>query len=263
MQALGWLPELPDHRDWSIDAHPMMVKTGSVPMVADAGLPDVVDLMEFCSPIENQGRLGSCTANAVVGCVEFFERQYSGRHTDASRLFLYKTSRNLHGWTGDTGMYIRSAMKALSIFGVPPEKFWPYVVEDFDSEPSAFAYSYAQQFRATHYYRLDTSSIDRAELLHRVKRTLSYSIPVVFGFVVYSYGSSDGTFPLPEPGDRPLGGHAIVAVGYDDRLQALRIRNSWGTGWGDSGYGWLPYGYVTRGLSSDFWALYHQYYRRD
>lgn len=262
MHNLGWLPELPDQRDYDIDNHPRLIAPRYLPLVP-AAPPSSVDLTRYCSPIENQGRLGSCTANAVVGCVEFYQRQFRGQHTDGSRLFLYKTSRNLHGWVGDTGMYIRSAMKALSIFGVPPERYWPYVVDDFDEEPPAFAYSYARCFRATAYYRIDRAGRTRQNVLEVIKRLLTHEIPVVFGFVVYSYGDNDGFFPLPEPGQRPLGGHAIVAVGYDDEKDALRIRNSWGTGWGDRGYGWLPYGYILEGLSSDFWCIYHQQYRSD
>ena len=134
--GLGWLPELPDPRDYDIYAHPAI----SPPRGALL-LPESVDLTEHCSPIENQGQLGSCTAQAVIGCVEYYQRQQRGQHTDASRLFLYKTSRDLHGWVGDTGMYVRSAMKAMSIFGAPPERYWPYDPSKLDAEPGPFAYA--------------------------------------------------------------------------------------------------------------------------
>lgn len=261
MRKFGWLPELADPRDYDIDLHPTMA-SGLRPAFPPS-LPDHVDLTKHCSPIEDQGRLGSCTAQAVIGCAEYYQRQRSGRHTDASRLFLYWTSRHLHGWTGDTGCYVRSAMKAMSVFGAPPERYWPYNPAELDTEPGPFSFAYAQRFRVTAYYRLDRVSRTRPQLLDTIRRVISYGIPVVFGFVVFSYGSSDGTFPMPEPGDRALGGHAVVAVGYDDAIGALRVRNSWGTRWGEDGYGWLPYGYVLEGLSSDFWAIYHQQYRTD
>ena len=60
--------------------------------------------------------------------------------------------------------------------------------------------------------------------------------------------------------DAPHGGQAVVAVGYDDThlstsRGALLIRSSWGRGWGDEGYGWLPYAYVEEQLAVDFWTV--------
>ena len=102
----------------------------------------------YCSPVEDQGSLGSCTANAVVGIVEYFERRAYGKYIDASRLFLYKATRDLLHWTGDTGAYLRSTIGALALFGVPPEEYWPYKITNFDTEPTAFCYAFANDFRA-------------------------------------------------------------------------------------------------------------------
>lgn len=270
MHGLGWMRDLPDHRDYIIDQHPDTAgwfnptDRAGVPDLVRADPPPVVDLTQWCSPIEDQGRLGSCTAQAVIGICEFLQRRRGGMHIDASRLFNYKVARNMMGWVGDTGMYIRVSMQSLNVFGVPPERYWPHVVADFDQEPPAFVYSYAQRFRAINYYRLDRSGRSGEELAAMVKRVLVYRYPVVFGFMVYSYGNEDGEFPMPDPGQRPYGGHAVVAVGYDDTrvigdsVGALKIRNSWGTDWGQDGYGWLPYDYVVRGLSADFWVLIYQ-----
>ena len=128
-----------------------------------------IDLSKWCSPIENQGSLGSCTAHAGVGLYEYFERKAFGRHIDASRLFLYKVTRNLLKWTGDDGAYLRTTMAAMALFGLPPEKYWLYNEEEFNTEPTAFLYSYAQNFQAVLYYRLDADGVRGQALLNKIK----------------------------------------------------------------------------------------------
>lgn len=253
--ATGWLPELPDARDW--DAMSITDTLGVNQRLAS----DFIDIREYCSPIENQGRLGSCVAQAVAGLAEYMERVYYKRHVDVSRLFLYKIARQLDGLHGDTGSRIRTAMKGLKLFGAPPERYWPYDISKFDDDPNAFSFAYGQSLQAISYYRIDQGDRSRADILSLTKRFIASGWPVAFGFSVYTYNSQTGEFPYPEPGQQPRGGHAIMAVGYDDArvitktTGALLIRNSWGTGWGDKGYGWLPYDYVLNRLSADFWIM--------
>jgi C1A family cysteine protease len=234
-------------------------------------LPASVDLRAWCSPIEDQGALGSCTANAGVGLVEYFERRAFGKHTDASRLFLYKATRDVLHWVGDTGAFLRSTMGSMVLFGVPPEEYWPYKIADYDKEPSPFCYAFAQNYQSISYYRLDPAGTATNALLDRIKTNLAAGLPSMFGFTVYSsYGQAGATgkFPFPTPGESIAGGHAVGAVGYDDAMKikntnpgavettgALLIRNSWGTGWGAGGYGWLPYDYVLKRLAVDWWSL--------
>jgi C1A family cysteine protease len=280
--GMGWLPDYPDFRDYSAERGgeppegedrdvPALLRELHVQSPEDPkALPTNVDLRADFPPIENQGSLGSCTANAGVGIIEYYERKAFGKHLDASRLFLYKATRNLLGWTGDTGAFLRTTMQALVLFGAPPESYWPYKITDFDKEPAAFHYSFAQRYRALQYYRLDPPNTTVQELLARIKTNVAGKLPPMFGFTVFSsYGqaSDDGAFPFPTTGESVVGGHAVVVVGYDDGKSiqnqdggpattgAFRIRNSWGTGWGDNGYGWLPYEYVTQGLAVDWWSL--------
>jgi C1A family cysteine protease len=277
---MGWLPDYPDFRDLTIQqdqVSPRLLKMGQkVPikkMLAKIGidkktktsLPPSVTLREWFSPIEDQGSLGSCTANAGVGLVEYFEKRAFQKHIEASRLFLYKATRNLMHETGDNGAFLRSTMGALVLFGVPPEEYWPYKIADFDKEPTAFCYAFAQNYQSITYYRLDPPGISKTDLLNQIKTNLSGGLPSMFGFTVYSsidQSATTGKIPYPSSGDKIVGGHAIVAAGYDDKMViqnarpgAFLIRNSWGTGWGDKGYGWLPYDYVLNGLAVDWWSL--------
>lgn len=270
LPGMGWLPDRPDFRDFTPKHEQVapILEATSVQNVEP--LPIKIDLEEWFSPIEDQGQLGSCTANATVGLLEYFERKAMGRHVEASRLFVYKTTRNLLRMTGDTGAFLRSAMGALALFGAPPEEYWPYDVTKYEDEPPAFCYAFAQNFQAIKYVRLDPPATAPDVALKEVKSFLASGLPSMFGFTVYSSiaeADGDGKIPLPSSGERVEGGHAIVAAGYDDAVTitnnksglttkgAIKIRNSWGPGWGDHGYGWLPYDYVTAGIAEDWWTL--------
>lgn len=258
MKTMGWLPDLPDWRDY--DAEPLLDDIDEYEDRATAGEPTEFDGRKYCSPIENQGRLGSCVAQAIVGLAEYNERRRFGRHVNGSRLFVYKLARDLDGIKGDSGAHIRTGMKALRLFGCPPERYWPYNVEEFDVEPTAMVYAYGQNLQGIGYHRIDQSGRSRAHCLALIKQLVVRWYPVVLGFSVYK-SNAEGEFPMPEPGDRRRGGHAVMVCGFDDdrtitrTTGALLIRNSWGTRWGANGYGWLPYDYVLRYLSRDYWVL--------
>jgi C1A family cysteine protease len=265
--AMGWQPDLPDWRDFSLKQLQERFKAEGKKLPLSPGgarLKKKVDNRRFCSPIEDQGNLGSCTAQAVAGMMEYLNRRKKKKHLDLSRLFLYKATRNLLGWTGDTGAYIRSTIQAATVFGVPPEEHWPYDISRFEEEPSAFLYSFAANFQALNYVRLDTNGTKPDAVLEQIKVVLSSRYAVAFGFSVFSSISNAADIPFPTPADRLSGGHAVLAVGYDEdhktaggeKVPSLLIRNSWGRSWGDQGYGWLPCDYVLSGLARDFWCIF-------
>ena len=234
-------------------------------------LPGSVDLSYWCSAVEDQGRLNACSAFAGVALLEYFANRSSGTYMDASPLFLYKAARNLAQASGDVGASLRETMRAMEKFGVPPVQYWPYLSDKMDEEPPQFCYSFAQNYQALKYFRLDYASISEETLLAQIKAVLAAGFPCAFGFTLYASADDEenvrkGWIPFPTGNDRHVGGHAVVAVGYSDfeivgrkeegnRLGAFLIRNSWGTNWGRGGYGWLPYDYVLKGLTADWWSL--------
>ena len=271
-RGMGWIPDYPDFRDYTEKTEGIRNVLG-IPKASKAKSPPAsIDLRQWCSPIEDQGSLGSCTANAGVGMIEYYERKAFGRHIDASRLFLYKVTRNLMKVKADSGAYLRTTMGAMILFGVPPESYWPYTDDEktFDQEPPAFCYAFAQNYQTVKYFRHDPLDTKPEEILKKLKTYLANGHPALFGFTVYNsveQAEGSGCIPFPSPKEKIEGGHAVVAVGYDDRTKiqnkygkikttgALLIRNSWGKEWGDKGYGWLPYDYVLKGLAEDFWSI--------
>jgi C1A family cysteine protease len=246
----GWVPDRPDHRDKLYAAIAAPPKT----------LPAKTDLRNGCSAVENQGKLGSCTANALAGNLEFLEKKAGHAATNLSRLFIYYNERAMEGTINDdVGAVIRDGVRSLVKLGVCAEKKWPYKLSKFAQKPPAACYTEAQDHQVTSYHRILS--------LHEMKQCLAEGYPFVFGFSVYMGFESPevaktGELNLPgpnEPGAGPDGqpaGHAVMAVGYDDTTKRVSVRNSWGTDWGIQGYFTMPYDYIAdKNLADDFWTL--------
>ena len=246
IQRYGWIPDLPDHRD----------QVYSAPVAGLRVLPPRLDLRAQCPPVYDQGQLGSCTANSIGAAVQFEQlKQRLEEVFVPSRLFIYYNERDMEGTVkSDSGAQIRDGIKSVSKQGVCPEPEWPYAIARFQVKPPKPCYAHAMKHRVILYQRL-------VPTLNQLRGCLATGYPFVFGFTVYESFESlqvarTGHAPMPAPRDTVLGGHAVMAVGYEDGKQWFIIRNSWGTNWGLKGYFTLPYTYLTDPqLADDFWTI--------
>jgi len=242
----GWIRDLPDQRDR---------KSGLLRGAPAAmALPSAVDLRAQCPPVYDQGELGSCTANAIAAAIAFDAFRQELPAATPSRLFIYYNERVLEGTVAsDAGAQIRDGIKSVAQWGDCPETEWPYDTSQFAVQPPQSCYDDAAKHVALVYESVNQDLDD-------LRGCLAAGFPFVFGFTVYQSFESDavartGQVPLPVWFERAVGGHAVMAVGYDDASSTFTVRNSWGTGWGDGGYFYFPYEYMTGNLSSDFWTI--------
>jgi C1A family cysteine protease len=240
----GWVPDIPDQRDQRFR------KVYRIP----ATLPPSVDLRPKCSKVEDQGQLGSCTANALIGAMEFLMIKNKNSYVDMSRLFVYYNERVIeHTVNEDSGAMIRDGIKTLAKQGVCTEKKWPYKIKDFTKKPTPACYKEALNYQIVSYQRIDT--------LDEMRSCLADGFPFVFGFTVYESFESQqvaktGIVNMPKPKEKVMGGHAVLGVGYNDKAKRFIVRNSWGENWGKKGYFTMPYDYVAnRDLADDFWTI--------
>jgi len=219
-------------------------------------LPKSVDLRSGCPKIYDQGQLGSCTANAIAAAVEFDQRKQNLAPTfTPSRLFIYYNERALEGTVAtDSGAMLRDGIKAVADDGACPETMWPYVEGDFAEMPPAPCFKIGKLHPAVNYLRLSQD-------LGQMKACLAAGYPFVLGFTVYESFESDdvahsGVVPMPGSSETSMGGHAVMAAGYDDASGRFLVRNSWGVEWGMGGYFTIPYAYLTDdNLADDFWTI--------
>jgi C1A family cysteine protease len=242
----GWVHDLPDQRDHLYAA----------PVTVLAALPRRADLRPLCPPVYDQGQLGSCTANAIAAAIQFDQmKQELAEVFTPSRLFIYYNERAMeHTVDSDSGAQIRDGIKSVGKQGDCPEPEWPYVIARFKTKPPARCYLHAVKHKAVLYQRL-------TPIANQLKGCLASGYPFVFGFTVYESFDTErvattGKVDMPGPNEQVVGGHAVMAVGYDDVRQRFIVRNSWGAGWGQKGSFTMPYAYLTdRNLADDFWTI--------
>ncbi|NOW95475.1 C1 family peptidase [Mucilaginibacter sp. SG564] len=244
----GWLPDLPDHRDfqYAVVRHAALAQP----------TPPLVDLRAQCPPVYDQGELGSCTANAIAAAFQFELIKQKLTVFSPSRLFIYYNERVLEGHVkADSGAQLRDGVKSVATLGVCDESLWPYNVSKFATKPTKTLYTSALKNKALQYTRLNNAAINE------LKTCLAGGNPFVFGFTAYQSFEGDavaksGVLPMPSDTESVIGGHAVMAVGYDDQKSAFIVRNSWGDSWGLKGYFYMPYDYITStNLADDFWII--------
>jgi len=240
--ATGWKPDRLDHRD--------LIYTP--PSAVDPSTS--IDLRPLMPPIYDQGQLGSCVGNGTAAAFEYALGRESARHIfTPSRLFIYYNARALEGTTNqDAGCEIRDAVKSLNAVGVIPESEWPYDANQFAAHPPASLYPEAMKSRLVTYARV-------GQFAEHILACLTHHGPVVFGSSVFSAinDAPGGHIPMPRYDDQPEGGHCMMIVGWKPDSHEYIIRNSWGTEWGDAGYGYMPAAYIhNSSLTDDLWVLW-------
>lgn len=257
MHRYDWKPDLPDHRDIKFSDHNLL---GAI------HLPIAVDLRLQMPPIVDQGQTSSCTSNALAAAMGFLEMNAITKKiaseeifdpntfTPYSRLFIYWNERAMEGDTDqDGGAQIRDGVKSLNSYGGCKETTWAFDPSMLLEKPSDAAFTEAIGHKISSYSRIET--------MQDMKQCLASGFPFVFGATIYDSFESpavaaSGHVPMPSRNEECLGGHAITCVGYDDSRKVFIVRNSWGTSWGDKGYCYFPYAYLTnQDLCSDFWTL--------
>lgn len=245
IRHFGWIPDLPDHRDLLFAA----------PSPIQKDFPSKADLTPQCPPVYDQGDLGSCTANAIAAAIEFDLLKQKLTDFTPSRLFIYYNERVIESTVAsDSGAQIRDGIKSVASLGVCSESEWPYDIAKFAEKPGDGCFTDAVKHKVVLYQRL-------IQDLNTMKGCIASGYPFVFGFTVYeafesAQVASSGVVPMPKARERALGGHAVMAVGYDDDTEQFIVRNSWGSSWALKGYFKMPYAYVSNHrLSSDFWTV--------
>lgn len=247
MHRFGCIPDTLDQRDYLFAA-----RRSGKPLPAAY---DVLSLLSSPLPVLDQGELGSCTAHGVTEALRFDHLLHAGTDLPLSRLQLYYDSRALEGTiASDAGAQIRDVVKSAAKTGVAPEKLWPYNVDQFEVRPTKKVYTAAKKDEALSYARVAISA-------DALKAALFTGHPVVIGISVYESFEADkaaatGVIPMPKKKEQMLGGHCMLATGWDDETSTFTVRNSWGPDWGDKGNCHIPYAYLgSAALGADYWSI--------
>jgi len=214
-----------------------------------AKLPSKVDLRKDMTSVENQGQTNSCTANALAGAYEYLTKKGSGRDIHVSRFFAYyntrvKDNKGDESNIEDVGATLSSTVEAAEEFGTCLESLWPFDPSNINTRPSDEAYQQGADHQITSASWLDHD-------LQEMKSCLAQGFPFLFGVTLYpsiEQAETAGVVPIPNAFDYQqgqIGGHALLAVGYSDKSNSFIVRNSWGQDWGDKGYCYFPYDYLT------------------
>ena len=268
-QGMGWQPEIPDARDYTYRHPEVLPLLQRLNPSKRKMLPDAVDLRRdgevdhFTQP-KDQGPINSSSAFAVLSLVEYFERRIRGCVFEGSELFLHKVTRNRIARqlpvAGNGGTDLRTTLKVLVQFGVPPAEYWPYEIDKCNDEPTAFVYGLAKPFSDLRYFHLDEPNSNGETTWTTLKSFLAAGFPVLFGFSVPSSISTEANIPYRRDYDSPRGGQVVVAVGYKNnhfgpRQDAVLVRSSWGRQWGANGNGWLHVAFIRNQIARDFWTV--------
>lgn len=233
----------------------------AAPPPPDRVLPPSVDLSFWLGPVKDQGQLGACTGFAFSGLREFLFRKFTAYERNKalpaiaaifSPLFQYYQERVVEGDIDqDGGAQSRTGLQVLANTGICPETADPYDPARFEIAPSQDAVTQALQYRIGAYHRVVDLNTLRSVLASGYAASLAFLVYASFESAVVA---QTGIVPLPAEGETCLGGHETLVYGYDDARRIVKVRNSWGEGWGLAGNFELPYDYFTGTLVMDMWT---------
>ncbi|HYN42070.1 MAG TPA: C1 family peptidase [Thermoanaerobaculia bacterium] len=241
----GTHPDVPDHRDRKYEA----------PRHIRRVLPRAVDLRPLCPPVEDRRPLNACSAYAIGAAIWFDEKRQGQGPPPSSPLFLYWVERaRAHTIGTNAPVSLRDGYKAAARHGICSERLWPWKPERFADRPTKACFREAKKSRAVEYHRVVRD-------LDNLRGCLAEGFPFTLGLSVHESFESravreTGRVPMPKRGEKTLGGHAVLVVGYEERCRRFLVRNSWGTRWGQRGYFTLPWNYLLNpDLAWDFWTV--------
>ena len=245
VRKFGWRPDKPDHRDIVCSLRAKRGVSKNVDLRATGNLP----------PVYDQGQTSSCTGNAIAAAIQYGLKCQSKNAYFPSRLFIYYNERLLEGTTNDpdAGAELRDGIKSVASHGVVDENLWPFDLNRVVEKPPEDLYQQAVKNVIKQYSRVPVK-------FNNMQNVLTHNIPIVFGISLYGSFMSDavantGVVPMPQKDENFIGGHAMLIVGSNDTH--FIVRNSWGEGWGDRGYCYIPHQYLTdQNLADDFWAVF-------
>lgn len=213
-----------------------------------------IDLRSNFTAIRNQGAVGSCVSHALASIYEYFLRCNGVVTPDLSELFLYYNSREIDGNVNeDTGSTLQAAMKSLAEQGICDEQVWPYEPENINVKPSEAAYQDALT-------RKVKTSLNVALNVDAFKSALEDGFPIAISINVFESFTTGarGFIPMPSPEEKQSeehGRHAMVICGFSDEQKVFVVRNSWGLEFGDSGYCYIPYAYISNPALTNWAAI--------
>jgi len=249
---LGNIPDDFDEKDWIFEHNDLF----TIPCSGS------ISIKNFFKEISHQYHLGSCTANAVADACEAKmvkdNKTIPGKIKDLSRLFIYWNARNLDRppkADKDKGSKIKLALDSVRIYGIPFEKDYPYMFSRVNKQPGWLVYKKAikNKFKTFNFYKITSKGQERRK---KIQQALFYNCPVVFGTsVTEEFRKVRNANIIQKPKGGFIGKHAMIIVGWSEELQAYHIRNSWGTAWGDKGYGYMSKKYIESTITKDLWVI--------
>jgi len=248
MKKYGWIKDKHDDRD--------------KPFKAKATPPKVftpTDLRPWCPPVLDQGQLGACTAFGTTEMVHFVRNKQKAQDFTPAPLFTYYATRQIENTVNeDSGAMVRNALKSAVLYGVVQEEKWHYDIAKFTVKPTPDIYAEALKHQTLQYRRISDG------LIHDMQQCLFEGYPFTFGAILFDSFESpavarNGVVPMPHAGEGQLGGHCMLCVGWKviSGHNYFIIQNSWGTGWGDHGFCYIPFEYMgNRNLVNDLWTIH-------